>query len=158
MFGFVLGTLCLIGLVVVATRRPAWHRRRFYAFGHRGRHYGACHGGYRARDVANAAFERLDTSPGQEKAIRAALDELDSSLRELSPVLRATRSDVAGALRAETFDRDGLSAALDQKLSQARSLGGVLASTLGRVHEALDADQRRRLARMIEAGPHALLG
>jgi uncharacterized membrane protein len=99
------------------------------------------------------AFEALDTSPGQEKAIRGALSELRRSLGELRPELEAARSHVAQTLGAERFDAEQFEASFERQLASFGRIGPALSRTLGQVHEALDPDQRRRLARFIEVGP-----
>jgi uncharacterized membrane protein len=99
------------------------------------------------------AFEALDTSPGQEKAIRTALTELREELTELRPELRATRGEVAQSLAAESFDAQGVEALVERQLGSLRRVGPLLSRALGQIHESLDPDQRRRLARFLELGP-----
>jgi len=143
MFGFVIGALCLLGFYAVLRRRRG--------FGHAG-----CHGrhfGRRGRFGLYRVLEELDTSPGQEKAIRAAVAHLRGSLGELRPGLDEARRQLATSVRGEQLDGTALEAALE---GQARELGKaarIVAASLGKVHDALDADQRRRLARLIEVGP-----
>lgn len=148
MFGFVVGTLCLVGFVSVYRRR-GWGRHGFHGY-HAGRHGRF---GRRGGWALYRAFEELDTSPGQEKAIRGALGELKSSFDELRPELRAVRSQVAQTLTAESFDGPEFEASLDRQVQALGRVRPVVAHTLGRIHEALDPDQRRRLARFLEAGP-----
>jgi Spy/CpxP family protein refolding chaperone len=160
MFGFFVGTLCLVGFFGVLRRRH-WRYHGFYGRGfHRhGWHGGGCGGGRFGHHgngggwVMYRAFQELDTSPGQEKAIRSALGELRESLSELRPELRALRSQVAKSLSAEQFDAPELEASLERQAAAAGRIGPVFASVLGRIHEALDPDQRRRLARLVESGP-----
>lgn len=143
MFGFVIGVLCLLGFVAVLRRRRG--------FGHH-----SCHGRHFRRHGRFGLYrvlEELDTSPGQEKAIRAALAELRRSLRELRPGLDEARRQLAASVRGEQLDGALLDAALE---GQGRELGKaarIIAASLGKVHDALDPDQRRRLARWIEVGP-----
>jgi len=153
MFGFVFGTLCLVGFVSVLRRR-GWRRYGGCGGGHfGGRHFGGRHFGHRAGWAMYRAFEALDTSPGQEKAIRGALSELRRELFELRPELHAARSQVAQALGSERFDAPELEASFERQLTSLGRIGPVLSRTLGQIHEALDPDQRRRLARFIELGP-----
>lgn len=155
MFGFFVGTACLIGFVAVLRRR-SWGR-----YGHWSHHrhgWGHRHGSGRWGGAGlYGLFHRLDTSPGQEKAIRAAVEELRDTMSRFTPELRASRSELANAMRSDVFDASALEGALDGHVVEARSLGSALLGTLGKVHEALDPDQRRRLARIIESGPHACL-
>jgi uncharacterized membrane protein len=97
-------------------------------------------------------FEELDTSPGQEKAIRSALDELRQSLAALRPRLRETRHGVAAAFANEAFE--AVERALDAPLQGASEGRGALVAAVAKIHEALDVDQRRRLARFVEALPY----
>lgn len=100
MFGFIIGTLCLIAFFSLLLRRRWWGRSGGY--GRCGPHRG--HFGYGPSRLTYHAFEALDTSPGQEKAIRAALGELRKSLAELRPELDATRAQLAQTLGVEQFD------------------------------------------------------
>jgi uncharacterized membrane protein len=143
MFGFVFGAVCLVGFFSVLRGRHGWRRH-------------GCHGGghFRHRSWAMyRAFEALDTSPGQEKAIRGALAELRGSLAGLRPELDATRARLAQTLNSEQFDAAEVEASVQSQLASLGRIGPALSRALGQVHEALDPDQRRRLARFIEAGP-----
>jgi uncharacterized membrane protein len=148
MFGFVFGTLCLVGFVGVLRRR-GW--RRYGGCG--GGHFGGRHFRQRGGWAMYRAFEALDTSPGQEKAIRGALSELRRELSELRPELAAARSHVAQTLASDRFDAPELEASFERQLASFGRIGPVFSRTLGQIHEALDPDQRRRLARFIEQGP-----
>ena len=95
-------------------RRRAWHARYGYGgdghgcgpwTGHGGG-YGGDYGGMGRRGhrssggrwALRALFERLDTTPGQEKAILAALDELSENRKGLRDEARQTRVDLAHAV------------------------------------------------------------
>jgi uncharacterized membrane protein len=154
MLGFVFGTLCLIGFSKVAFgHRGRWHRR--WGRGYHGG--GRCGGRFGGPDRAlYAAFERLDTAPGQEKVIRAALTEMWEALSGLRPAVHALRKETATA-----FAQDGFNEAIaeerlnlgEAELARARS---IVAGALSKVHGALDPDQRRHVARWMETGPGAL--
>ena len=143
MFGFFIGTACLLGLFAVAR-------------GGRGRHFrgGDCHRGrgFGGR-FFNRILERLDTTPGQEKVIREAIHDLREEAWELRSELRDTRKDLASALRAPELDKallDRVFAKHDQLLEKLRA---SLLDSAESVHTTLDEQQRKRLADMIEAGP-----
>lgn len=164
MFGFFVGTLCLVGFIGVLRRRH-WRHHAFYGHAlhgggwHGHGWHGGCGGGRFGRHGYGPgwglyrAFQELDTSPGQEKAIRSALGDLRTSLSELRPELRVLRSQVAKSLESEQFDAPELEASLERQAAAVGRIGPVFASVLGRIHEALDPDQRRRLARLVESGP-----
>ena len=157
MFGFVFGVLCLIGFVSVLRRR-GW-RRSGYGYGWHGHGWHGHGRGWQGRGwrgggwMMYRAFEALDTSPGQEKAIRGALSELRAALTELRPELYATRAQVSQSLAAESFDAAGVETLVEGQLDSLRRVGPLLSRALGQIHEALDPDQRRRLARFLELGP-----
>jgi Spy/CpxP family protein refolding chaperone len=149
MFGFLFGTACLLGLTATFARSH-----------HYGHH---CHGGHRGRGfrfgrgrfLLNRLLDRLDTTPGQEKVIREAVDTLLDDVREARSELHATRKDVAEAVRAETLDRgaiDGVFERHDQVIDRVRQNA---LDSFAKVHETLDQRQRRILAELIEAGPFA---
>jgi hypothetical protein len=156
MIGIFFGILCLIAFVSVwrgrfsrGCRGGYWGPDRFGRRPHylRGRYFGL----YRL-------FEELDTSPGQEKAIRSAVDELRQSLRALRPRLKETQHSVATALSNDAFDTLALEQAFEAPLSDVATSRGAWVAALGKIHEALDADQRRRLARFVNALPYGWRG
>lgn len=148
MFGFIIGALCLIAFFSVLRGRR-W--RRFGGYGHCG--HGGGRFGYGPSRLTYRTFEALDTSPGQEKAIRAALGELRKSLGELRPELDATRSQLAQTFGGEQFDAAAFESTLEHQAASLGRMAPVASRALGQIHEALDPDQRRRLARLIENGP-----
>lgn len=154
MFGFVFGAMCLAGLVALLTRGPHafHHRRRCY---HDGEHFGPCgrrHRGFGHHGL-HAAFHHLDTTPGQEKAIRAALEELRDGAAELRDKVFASRKDVGAALRDDRLDEGVLEELLARHTTDLAELGARAIAALRKIHEALDPEQRRRLARLVETGP-----
>ena len=118
MFGFLFGTACLVGLFAVL------RRGRRYGYGHAcgggyggswegGGHYGrgswGRRGGFGPRFFLRRAFERLDTTPGQEKVIVSAIDELREALHKAKDELRGTREDFAGVVRGPALDESSMS-------------------------------------------------
>src|SRR5262245_37865710 len=77
------GALLLLWIVRALARR-----RRYGRFGRRGLRY---------------VFARLDTSPSQEKVIRAALDELRTRLVALRGLGRTTREGLGRAVADDAF-------------------------------------------------------
>jgi len=145
MFGFIFGALCLGGLAALFMHRP------------RGFHRGRGCSGYRhhgfGRYGLNAILERLDTTPGQEKAIIAALEELRDEAGETRAKFFASRRELGAAIRAEHFDAGPLEDMLGRHVADLSELGSRAIQSLSRIHEVLDKEQRARLARMIEHGP-----
>src|SRR5687768_9724185 len=147
MFGFVIGLACLWGLarVIRGGRRGwghGWHRRRWaHAGGPCGG--GGCGGGPGGWDhdhddhghghgwrgagrwwLLRGLFERLDTTPGQEKVVKSAIDDVRKAAEAVKDDLMAARGDVAKAFRSEAFD-ESLAADLlgrhDAKMDEMRN-------------------------------------
>src|SRR5947209_5240449 len=167
MLGFLIGAACLIGLIKVVRggRRwgygPPWmaHHACGHAayddFGERGwgrRGHGGRHGGWGRSIFLRPIFERLDTSPGQEKAIRAALDELRETARGLREEARGARADVARVIRGETLDEMALGELSTKANAAATTMRDAVESALTKIHAALDDEQRGMLADWIERG------
>ena len=184
MLGFVIGTLCLIGLI----KTLRWGRRGHgYGYGGGcggggyGRRWGGGGGGWGGyRDhgghhgwggrhdheeqgwegdwggptvLLRGLFRRLDTTPGQEKVIVAAIEEMRAAGREARGEIKASRADLAKALRSPGFDEvmmGEMFARHDTALETLRKAG---VGAMAKVHDALDEKQRERLADMVEAGP-----
>jgi Spy/CpxP family protein refolding chaperone len=158
LFGFVIGTLCLIGLVRVL------FGRRHYGF----RHYGHAYGppgypgwggwGYgppgwaRRRGFFYRILERLDATPAQERAIMDALGELKDAAREIRGSVRETRSDVARTVSGPVFDESALDSVEKRFEDAAQRMKRAAGATLGKIHAVLDERQRKVLGEMIESG------
>ena len=145
MFGFVFGTVCLIGLIAVARRGRRW--------GHHGGHW-ARRGGFGAgpRWYLRRAFGWLQTSPSQEKVIVGAAEELHASIHEARSEVFATRGDLAVALRQPSFDAEAMGEVFARHDEALRRLRETLVGAAARVHDALDDKQRAQLADMLEHG------
>jgi len=97
-------------------------------------------------------FERLDTTPGQEKVIRASVEDLLERVHSARREVEASRKDVARALRAESFDAEAMGEAFAKHDAAMSELRGSAMDALAKVHEALDSRQRERLADLVESG------
>ncbi len=147
MFGFLFGAACLLGLTATVAR------------GHHGHH--ACGGGGRGRGfrrgrgryILNHLLDRLDTTPGQEKVVREAVETLMDDLHDARRDFRGTRADVAQFIRAETLDRPSVEAVFDRHdvvIDRARQSA---LDAFAKIHETLDERQRKILADIVESGP-----
>lgn len=96
-------------------------------------------------------FERLDTTPGQEKEITAAVEEFVEQARALRGEGQTSRDDLAKLLRTESLDEDALGELFGRHDERLRDLQKAFADALGRVHQALGPQQREQLAEMIES-------
>ncbi len=149
MFGFLFGTACLLGLT--ATLARGHHDGHHCSGRHRGR--GLRFG--RGRFVLNRVLDRLDTTPGQEKVIREAVDSLLEDVHEARGELHATRAEVAQAIRGETLDRGAIEGVFERHDQVIERVRQNALDSFSKVHETLDERQRKILAELIEAGPFA---
>ena len=99
MLGFIIGAACVVGIAKMLRRR-AWYARFGYGGGP---HECASPMGYRGlgrrgprsaggRWALRSVFERLETTPGQERVIVAALDELRENRKALRDEAKQTRA------------------------------------------------------------------
>lgn len=147
MFGFIVGTLSLIGLIKVAR------------WGRYGRHggRGSGRGGWN-RWMLRRLFERLDTTPGQEKVIAEAADEAQRVMWQAREELFRARSEYAKAMRGEAFDNEAVNAAFEKQQASVDEVKKTLKEKMQAIHEALNPEQRAALADLIEFGPGRLHG
>lgn len=162
MIGFLIGTVCLIGLVKVL-RWGRWHRHGYgYGYGHghghgcgghgrhgwhgRGRGFG---GGWGRGAFLRGMFERLETTPGQEKVILQAAEDLQAAFQKLRPAAKGME-DLAAALRAESFDEGSAAKFSVEAEEMFGSVRTAVLDALRKVHEVLDARQRGMLADFLE--------
>ena len=96
-------------------------------------------------------LDRLDTSPGQDKAILGAIDDLRDSAVSARRDLPDLKKQVAEALRAETFDEHAFQAIFDEPLGRLNKLRDELTRTAATIHETLTPKQRDRLYDLVQS-------
>jgi Spy/CpxP family protein refolding chaperone len=181
MLGFIIGTVCLVALVKMARHGACggyalaggchgggchgggWHGRHRWHGHHRFDHdhgHGDHQGRYDGpgpwmftRFALRKIFERLDTTPGQEKVILQVADELQTALREAGGTLRSSRDDLAKSIRGESLDESSLGSAFAHQDEAVSALRKSVTHALGKLHEALTPRQREILADLIAEGP-----
>jgi hypothetical protein len=141
MFGFVIGTICLILLVGVVRRR---HWRRDWPGS------GAHRRGHGPRAALRRILRRIDATPAQEKVFRDEAATLWETARGLRGGLEASGRDLAIALREETLDRQKLESVYRKQDEILAALRARVSDSLGRVHSTLDERQRNDLADLLE--------
>jgi Spy/CpxP family protein refolding chaperone len=144
MFGFIIGSACVVGLAMMAARgrRHGFHHE--FHHGHRRR------GGFGKRALYHL-FDRLDTTPGQEKAILAAIDDFRGRARDARGDLRDVRKRVAEAMRAEHFDEPAFAAIFDEPLHRLSTLRDDMSKTVAGIHETLTPKQREYVSDVVES-------
>jgi Spy/CpxP family protein refolding chaperone len=164
MLGLIVGTVCLMGLVVTLKRRRHYHRaREFYGFHHhhdRGGPWGWRrssrtawgHPGGRRRDPIHLVFAQLDCTPGQEKAVLASLDGLRARLANARAELDVIRRELSSLLASDVLDQAAVDAATARQNALFGTLSAELRELLSTLHEVLDPEQRRGLAELLADG------
>jgi len=142
MFGFVIGTVCLV-LLVGTLRRRHW------------RHHGHPGGGFGPRALLWRLLRRIDATPAQEEVFRDEAALLRETVRGLRGEMKASGKELALALREETFDRQKLESIYRKQDELLASLREQLSTSLGRLHSTLDARQRNEIADLLERGGRA---
>ena len=161
MLGFIIGAACVVG-VARLIRRRAWYGRFGYGGYSQGcspmhsmRHQGMGRRGPRSsggRWALRSLFERLETTPGQERVILGAFDELRDNRKSLRDEFKQTRVDLAHAVEGGLIEDATLEEAYarhDRMLAQLR-VG--FTEVLKKVVEVLDEPQRKELASLLEGG------
>jgi hypothetical protein len=100
-----------------------------------------------------ALFSRLDTTPGQEKEIRGAIEEFQKTAYEAKDEIKGSREDLAKAIGGEVFDEIAIGEANVRADATTRKVKDALEGALRKVHAVLDPKQRERLAELISKGP-----
>ncbi len=147
MLGFVLGTIGLVALVKVLRRAHGGH-----LCGYGGRSYGFRGPRFRGRWILRSLFERLDTTPGQEKAIVSALDRLRDERHLAREEMKDTRAAMARVIESGLVDDASFEdtfARHDRLLSQVRV---SFVEAVKTIVEALDERQRKELGALLAGG------
>lgn len=168
MLGFIVGTACLIGLI--STLRHGHYGHGGYGCGGGRCGHGRCcggrfgggrcgsheHGGGRWDDgsalrfMLRPLFERLATTPGQERVILEAAEALRARAAATKDALRATAGDAAKAFRGERFDEGVMGESFAKQDEALEATQKAVFEALQKVHDALDERQRRDFADYIE--------
>jgi Spy/CpxP family protein refolding chaperone len=142
MLGLFIGTVCAIAVVKML--------RRGRGYGGFGRHSWYRDPTRGPRWLLRGFFQRLDTTPGQEKAIVLALEQLRGSRTAVREEIQRTREDLARAVAGGLIDDRTLEetfARHDRLLAQLRV---AFVESLRIATEALDERQRKQASDLLE--------
>jgi hypothetical protein len=139
------------------------HRARRYALAGgcgKGRHHGwhgGWHGGHHRwgghRDGwLGIVSSRLDTTPAQERVIQREVRGLVERARDARRGAFDGKADLARAVGGTTFDPTAAQAAFAGLTSATKELEAAAIEALRKIHEVLDDEQRKELARLIDSG------
>ena len=146
MFGFLVGTVSLIGLVKVIRHGRGW-----------GGGYGGRGGGPR-QWMLRRLFQRLDTTPGQEKVILQAAESLETNGRAVREAFFNGRADFARAMSGEHFDSATVNEAFEKQQGAVDEMKKTVLENLQKIHEALNPEQRKIAGELLQYGPRAMHG
>lgn len=163
-----IGCLIVGGLAAFAVVKLVHARRCGYAFhgcaGHGHHHadrwagYGGELGGWQEPHVGGERFllghvlARVRATPAQERVITEAWRELRGELERLRGEGRRTRADVAEALRKPAFDEVLLGELYARHDGAIEAVRKAFVGFFAKTHEALEDEQRRMLADLVEGG------
>lgn len=134
MFGFILATGCIIGLVAIN------RKRRFTRF------------------AMYRAFHKLETTPGQEQVIRSALLRVKDAGFVFAREGKNARPELAELFIADDLDEERVTEWFSARQQALETFKPIVTSSLKEIHSVLDPAQRRTLKHIIESAPHAFSG
>ncbi len=152
----------IVGVALVL-KKLVFRRRFGYggSCGHRGWHRGRWRRGFGGPGGSfwlRAIFARLDTTPGQEREIRAALEDFQTTAKAAKEGVKGSRVELARAIGGESLDEAALGEASSKVDTATAQVKDAFTSALKRIHAVLDPKQRERLAEIVSKGPSAFGG
>ena len=141
--GYVVGGLTLMGVAYLVGRRRGWRRGMYRGYG------------FGPRAWLRGLFYRLQTTPGQEKEIVAAVEDLMETWKKMRGEVKSWKDEVSASLAGDQLDEGRLQQLFERQRGGVEPLQTAFAKTLARIHEVLDGGQRKQFAELIAAGPMA---
>jgi Spy/CpxP family protein refolding chaperone len=124
--------------------------------GFRGRGWGRSWGGHRGGIGGSfwlrMLYARLDTTPGQEREIRAAIEDLRDRAKDAKSGMIETRESLGKSIAGEVFDDAAFEAVSARVDATSEKMKDALSAALKRIHAVLDPKQRERLAELVSRG------
>ncbi len=130
-----------------------WHAAPHGGDG-RGDDFGSGSFGVR-RPLRFLAF-KLDLDDAQTTEFAAILSALKTERAQAAVDQRRTTAALADAIGAESFDDKAVKATADERVKSSERVEAAVSHALGRMHAALRADQRTRLAYLLRTGALAM--
>ncbi len=159
MFGILLGTVCLFGLIGVAKS----HRHRHHHCEGRGSRGGPHRRGHRGRSgrrgqgfdraMGEAVKRGLHVDRDQEDLVDHALGDVRDSLREFKEVMKESRLDAAAAFEGDKVDDAALDTIFETQDAALTQTRRQLVSALKQIHAVLDDEQRATAVQWLANGP-----
>jgi uncharacterized membrane protein len=101
-----------------------------------------------------AILDHVRATPVQERAVRAAFEEFRQEVKRVGGAEAKTlRQDLSSVLRKSTFDEVFLGELFARHDRGIEGVRRAFVGLMAKVHDALDDEQRGRLADLLEKGP-----
>ena len=106
------------------------------------------------RFFIRSVLARVRATPAQERAIGEAFEEFRADMKKVGGgETRRSREELADALRRPTFDGVVLGEQFARHDTVIEGARKAFVGLVARVHDALEPEQRTRLASLVERGP-----
>jgi hypothetical protein len=104
--------------------------------------------------VMGVILDHVRATPVQERAVRAAFEEFRQEVKRVAGgEARTLRQDVSSVLRKPAFDEVYLGELFARHDRGIEGVRRAFVGLMAKVHDALDDEQRGRLAELLEKGP-----
>jgi Spy/CpxP family protein refolding chaperone len=157
MFGILVGTACLFGLIGLAKSQRHGHHSHHGRCGGRGSRRGPHRTGRRGRGFDRAMGEAikrgLHVDRDQEDLVDHAMGDVREALRELKDVMKESRQDAAAAFEGDQVDDAALDAIFETQDAALTQTRRQVVSALKQVHAVLDDEQRATAVQWLANGP-----
>jgi Spy/CpxP family protein refolding chaperone len=170
MIGFLIGTLCLFGLIKMLRPRPWWSRggdcHAGYGEGgggcssYRGdgssdgetHKYGGGWGGWGRRGPRGFGrfWSRLGTNSEQDEVIREVMDQVRHRGQDLRSEVKASKSRLARLFQEESITPEELEREFAQSEVSIQAMRTSVLEGMTKIHAVLNPEQRRRLAEFLD--------
>jgi len=114
--------------------------------------YGFGGGAFGVRRPLRFLAYKLQLEDAQVGELAKILDDIKTERAQAAVDFRRTLSAFADAISSDGFDRAKADSAAKLRLESADRVRGAVVTALGRLHELLNPDQRKRLAYLIRTG------
>ena len=164
MFGFVIGTVCLLGLFKLGAHARSGRHGGCSRGG--GRDFRGRHGGWRGEEgrqgrgwggprmsmegrAKRMLIRRLGLREEQEVTLDASIADAKKAFERYADDMKASRSGLASAVRGDSVDHIRLGVLFESHDESTATLRADMVRAIERLHAALDADQRIRLSDLL---------
>jgi hypothetical protein len=99
-------------------------------------------------------LEQIRATPAQERVVAAAVEEFRDEMKKATGgEARRSRQEIVDALRRQTFDAVTLGEQFARHDTVIEGARKAFVGLVAKLHDALEPEQRERLAELVERGP-----